>query len=1264
MILQGMQQAMGPLPDRSQLADPDIAVSETTTGKGYQRKTITFVAEPGDRVSADLYIPDGASADDRRPAMLALHPTGAQGKRIVAGEGPRLNRQYAVELAERGYVVIAPDYPSFGDLKDYDFNSDSYVSGTMKGIFNHMRCVDLLQAMDYVDGDRIGVIGHSLGGHNAMFVGVFDQRLKVVVSSCGWTPFHDYYAGNITGWTSDRYMPRLRDEYGLDPSRVPFDFYEVVAALAPRAFFSSSPVEDANFDVNGVRKAIPAAADVYGLFDAQNQLQVRYPECDHDFPTETRAEAYRFIDSVLDFKPTGEIDYSAELPRIAAREPAEAMKSFDMIEGFQIQQTATEPLVTDPVAMSFDADSRLYVAEMKDYSEQENDFLGQVRVLEDTDGDGVFDSSHILAEGLSWPTAILCYDGGVFVGAPPEIMYLKDTTGDGQADLRKTVFTGFGRGNVQGLLNCLRWGLDNRVHGAASSAGGLVRRPDQPESEAINLRGHDFSFDPRKLDLRAESGGAQHGMSFDDWGRKFVCSNSDHAQMVVYDERYTARNPSLRAPGARVRIAVDGGQAPVFRTSQVEPWRIVRTRLRVSGQVGGPVEGGGRPAGYFTGATGITIYRGDAWPEALLGTAFIADVGSNIVHRKQLTANGVVFKASRVDEGREFLASEDVWFRPVQFANAPDGCLHILDMYRETIEHPKSLPPEIKQHLDLTSGRDRGRLYRVVPDGFQAGPLPKLSGLSTADLVDLLNHRNGWHRDTASRLLYERNDHSAVEPLTKLAASGARPETRLHALYALDGLGSLQAETVLAALSDQNPRVREHAVRFAEAFADNSQIQAGLLQLTTDPDARVRFQLAFTVGQFADDWKVGPLVQLMTRDGQDSWIRMAALSSVSGRASQVLAELIRQDSFLAQEHAGTVIAALAAQIDPRRDSQQVQTLAQQLVELSASSPDQATTALREFLIHAPRLTAALRADAVLNNQFDTMIAAAGETVTADAAATADRLQAISILVAARADRTAELLMSLLGSQQPAAIQQAAIVALKNYTDTSIAETIIEQWATLTPALRRDAEELLFSRDAWIVTTLKAVEDGTLRANEIGSTRWTVLASHKNADIRETAVRLKNLVQTSSRAEQIQKYRPALQLAGDVDRGRTLFRKTCATCHRLENHGHELGPNLATIRNRGREAILLNVLDPNREVNPQFTNYIALTNEGLTHTGMITEESSTVVTLTRAENKKSTLLRQDLDELRSSGLSLMPEGIEKDLDLQAMADVLSYLMQVQ
>ena len=234
-----------------------------------------------------------------------------------------------------------------------------------------------------------------------------------------------------------------------------------------------------------------------------------------------------------------------ELPRTPPTEPTNALSTFQIRPGFKLELAAAEPLVMDPIAMSFDEDGRLYVIEMRDYSERRHMQLGRVRLLEDTDGDGRFDQSTIFAEDLAWPTAIICYDGGVFVGATPDIFFIKDTIGDKKADVRQLVFTGFAEGqeklNVQGLMNSFNWGLDNRIHGATGLNGAKMRHASS--TKVLELRGKDFSFDPRNpKDFRAESGGGQHGMSFSDDGRKFVCHNSAHIKLVMYEDRYSARN--------------------------------------------------------------------------------------------------------------------------------------------------------------------------------------------------------------------------------------------------------------------------------------------------------------------------------------------------------------------------------------------------------------------------------------------------------------------------------------------------------------------------------------------------------------------------------------------------------------------------------------------------------------------------------------------------------------------------------------------------
>ena len=304
-IKANMQRVMGPLPDVSKKAPLRIKVLSSDSVGKYERQAILFSPDERDRVPAWLLIPHDARADGSTPAMLCLHQTIPIGKDEPVGLGGSESLHYAHELAERGYICIVPDYPSFGEYK-YDFKTSGtgYESGSMKAIWNNIRAVDVLESLPQVDKNRIGTIGHSLGGHNSLFTAVFDDRIKAVVSSCGFTPFHDYYQGNLKGWTSDRYMPRIREVYDNDPNKVPFDFYEIIAALAPRGFYSNSPINDSNFEVAGVRKVFEKASDVYSLFEPtsnlrQKRLMLMTPSSQHDFPKIERMLAYGWLGEVM-----------------------------------------------------------------------------------------------------------------------------------------------------------------------------------------------------------------------------------------------------------------------------------------------------------------------------------------------------------------------------------------------------------------------------------------------------------------------------------------------------------------------------------------------------------------------------------------------------------------------------------------------------------------------------------------------------------------------------------------------------------------------------------------------------------------------------------------------------------------------------------------------------------------------------------------------------------------------------------------------------
>lgn len=961
-------------------------------------------------------------------------------------------------------------------------------------------------------------------------------------------------------------------------------------------------------------------------------------------------------------------DYSGELPRIAPVEPQDALATFKLAPGWRIEQVAAEPLVTDPIAMDWDGNGRAFVIEMRDYSEHPNDSLGRVRRLVDRDGDGRFDESTVFAEGLSWPTAILCIEGGILVGAPPDLIRFWDDDDDGVADRREVLLTGFGRDNVQGMMNSLRWGLDGRVHGAVSSSGAVLRSSRVPDGDGWTLRGRDFAFDLRTGLVDATSGGGQHGMDFDSFGERFVCSNSDHLRHVRYEDRYLARNPAYAAPGPTISIASDGPQADVYRASPVEPWRIVRTRLRTTGVVPGLVEGGGRAAGYFTGATGITLFEPNGETTDETPWAIVADVGGNLVHRKRLTRTGNTFRGDRMDEQSEFLASTDIWFRPVQFSVGHDGGLYVIDMYREVIEHPASLPPPIKRHLDLDSGRDRGRIYRVVPEGFTQPEMPRLGSASIDELIAVLDHPRVWYRRTATRRLIELGDSAAIPPVIALQQDAQTgPLGRLHALSVLNGLGALDEAMLLAGLSDSHREVRRWALRFSErAKLDSPALVRAIAALADDDDLLVRTQAAFTLGSFEGVAVESALARIAVRDFEDEVARVAVTTSLGQRGSLVVASLLRDPSVQASEAGKSWTNELLRQLLARQnDEERVELIG--WLERWPSESGEAAAALQARLEvpgdHPWR-------DAIEAAQGPEG-AARRERILAEAMEKAgDREGDLSERVAAlrelrRADEAIALpvLESALSPLEPNEVQQAALESLLSRGGSiAVAERLLGRWQELSPALRRAALDRLLERPQWTRALLSAIEAGVLPANDLDGEQLRRLTLHGDQEIRELASRV--VTAPRPRDETILAYRPSLEDAGDFERGRGVFQRVCANCHRVGEVGHEVGPSLLSFRNRGAEALLVNVIDPNREINPQFLAYAIETIDGRQVVGMIDSETASSVTLRMAEGKLETIRRSEIEAMRSTGVSLMPEGIERDVDVQGMADLLEFLLRVE
>ena len=956
------------------------------------------------------------------------------------------------------------------------------------------------------------------------------------------------------------------------------------------------------------------------------------------------------------------VDPAKDLPRYPAVEPQDAIATWQVKPGFALQLAAHEPQVRDPIAICFDERGRMFVCEMNDYSEMRDatPHLGRISMLEDKDGDGYYETSVIFADDLPWPTGLIWANGGLYVGATPDLWRFEDRDGDGRAEVREKIYTGFGTGlkilNVQGLMNSFQWGQDNRIHVLAGGGNrGAITCLKRPELPAQELGGRDFWFDPRTLEFGLEPGGAQYGMSFDDYGRKFACSNSDHLQYWVHDE------PRPGLPPARQSIAVDGGAAEVFRISPDEPWRIIRTRWRIAGVVKGTVEGGGRVSGYFTGATGTTVYRGDAYGADFVNNTFSGDAGGQLVHRKiiRAAADGVSLIGERpADErGYEFAASRDTWVRVVNFANAPDGCLHLCDMYREVIEHPWSIPDEIKQHLDLNSGHDRGRIYRIVPTGtdWQRRNHADLSQATTAELVKTLAHPNGWHRDTAARLLYERQDRAAAPLLTKLVAGIPSPLARLHALSALDGLGALDADLVLAALGDGDAQVRERGLLIARraAFAKEERISAKLIALTDDPAPRVRFQLALTLGALPPERSAAALLSLVRNESLSPWIRAAVLSASPAHVRAIFADengrtfLATAEGAIAGAQVISILAASEAEASGLRS----------LIAFVADKPNSdLLRALGEGLRRRGMTIQKADPQGLLGDVF----AAAAANAIDDGMKDSVRSDAIRMLSFAPPAKSTPVLTACLAAGQPGRVQAAAIATLAESPSHDVTKKLIAHWPGLAKNGQQAALTALLARDERATELLAAIQAGTIPAAALDAAQVQNLAQHKDATISALAKKALVSVIPPSRAEVTAKFQPALAAKGDAARGQAVFMQRCFTCHRAAGQGMAVGPDLITVKTKGRDALLTAILEPHKEVAAQFIAYTVNTKDGQVLNGIVTSDDATSLTLKMMAGAEMTIPRRNIKGSSSTGQSLMPEGLEAGLDVPGMADLLTFI----
>ncbi len=957
----------------------------------------------------------------------------------------------------------------------------------------------------------------------------------------------------------------------------------------------------------------------------------------------------------------------------APKSPQAALACIRVRPGFKVELVAHEPLVKDPIALEWGADGKLWVVEMGDYPrgvDGQGRPGGVVRFLEDTDGDGRYDRSTEFLTGVNFPTGVMPWHKGVIVSAAPEIFYAEDTDGDGKADVRQTLFQGFVEGNQQHRVNGFEYGLDNWLYGANGDSGGEIRMAgslrtrvggtaSERSDRSVMLRGHDFRCQPDEGLFEAVAGQTQYGRHRDDWGNWFGNNNPAWLWHFFIPEHYLARNPHLAVKTLRRYQANYPNSTLAYATS-----RMVQ-RFNDIGM-----------AGHVTSANSPTPYRDDLFGPDFAQSVFVSEPVHNLIHREVLEPDGVSFTSHRAPDetDREFLTSTDNWFRPVMMKTGPEGALYIADMYRFVIEHPEWIPADTQKRLDLRVGADLGRIYRVYPTEARLRAIPRLDRLDTPGLVAALDSPNGWQRDTVQRLLVHSGDPSAVPLLENLIGRTPHAKARLQALGALDGLRALTPKILVTALADPHFAVREHAVRLSDPFLadpihgsvpDRAALENALLGRVEDPSVRVRYQLAFTLGEWKDPRAGSALLRLALKDVEDSDVRTAILSSATPHVATMMEGLFAERTGSPPSRVLEPLLNLATSL---ADDRAVVTALREITPSVRPAGSWQYAAVGGFLDAVERRVGSLASyqsqaspgvsEAV--RQLEGLFTWARLLAVDTQAAEPDRLAAIRLLGRGGSGRSADLetLGRLLSPQTPRGLQRAALGNLGRTKEPRTADVLLSGWRGFGPDLRGEVLSILLSRKDWVMRTLTAIESGAIAPAQVSPSHQQTLLSSSDPLIRQSAQRV--FAARSDRKKVLLDYRSALTLAGDSARGAALFRQHCATCHRFRGEGTEIGPDLGALANKAPDALLAAVLDPNQAVETRYISYTAETKSGRELSGVIVAETPNSIALRAPNSPEETVLRTELKELISSGLSLMPEGLETVLKPQDVADLIHFL----
>lgn len=928
--------------------------------------------------------------------------------------------------------------------------------------------------------------------------------------------------------------------------------------------------------------------------------------------------------------------------------------------GFTVELMAAEPLVQDPIAFAFGPDGKLWVVEMGDYPlgvDGKGKPGGRIKFLEKASRerkrpveDGPYTKSTVFLDNLGYPSGVMPWGKGVIVTCAPDIFYAEDTDGDGKADKKVVLYTGFVEGNQQHRVNGLTGGLDNWVYGANGDSGGTIK--SLKSGQTVNISGRDFRIKPDLGLIDAQTGQTQFGRCRDDWGNWFGCNNSNPMFHFVLEDHYLRRNPHLAAPPARIDVSIRPGASRVYPISRTLP------------RFNNP-----QSANHFTSACSVTIYRDDLFGPEYANNSFVCEPVHNLIHREIMTPKGVTFTSRRAadEQTSEFLASKDSWFRPTMVQTGPDGALWVADMYRQVIEHPEWIPKDWQKKLDLRAGHDKGRIYRIYPVGKKPRAIPRLDKLNTAGLVAALDSPNGWQRDMAQQMLVRKKDKSAVWLLEYFAQEEKRPQTRLQALCALEGMNAVRLRFLRGLTKDDHPAVRKQVARIGIPLCkpDDDLVK----ELFNDNDWQVWMQVIYSLGELNDP-QVGELLGKSVLI-YDPYIFTAAMNSVNKKNIGAMIKevmkpreqpppsfvfeklLIMANALEYREGMATMLSGVATPQDGQYSSRQFAVLAGLLNAL-----DRRNTSLARLQKERPEMKKAFADLVGLYTAARKLVA----DIQPGKAASLDQTTAIALLGRGldRHVEDTEALVGLLSPRMADNVQSAAAASLGSLKDRQIAAVLLRGWQGYAPKLRGEVLDILLSRPEWTATTLEAVTTGKVLAVDFDAARRQRLVQHKDSDIRKLASEIFRESSNPDRRKVVASYLKQIRENGDPARGAKVFAKSCAACHQLGGIGQQVGPDLASVPDKSTAALLNAIFDPNQAVEARYVGYVAVTRNGLSLNGLLAAETGTSITLVAADGKKHVILRSDLEELASTGKSAMPEGLEKDVSPAEMTDLLAFI----